>query len=416
MRRHLSSLTLRGRAFLAAGATAVACAIGFGQPALTRVGVLMMALPLLAALVVSRRRHDPEVARSVWPRLLRAGETARIDLTVSSDRKRADGALLIEDTVPYALGGRARFVLQGLGGAWERTVSYPVRSDLRGRYVIGPVVARLADPFGLVERRRPIGGTAQLTVTPRVVPLPSIPLAGGWQGAGEHRPQAFASGSAEDVSVREYRRGDDLRRVHWRSSARIGELMVRREEQPWEAHATVLLDNRRLAHRGQGPASSLEAAVIAAASVAVHLEQHGYAVQLCTADGIGGVAGADKAGALGAERALEHLAVLEMSHRATLDVGWSGEQARGGVVVAVLGGFLPDDTAALRRIRHDAGVALALVLDVGQWSPSREALGGDAAAPVTSLAWRATGLGPRDQLDAAWRELGRAPVRGGARG
>ncbi|GAA4095631.1 DUF58 domain-containing protein [Nocardioides kongjuensis] len=413
MRRHLSSLTLRGRAFVAAGATAVVCAVGFDQPALTRVGVLVLALPLLATFVVSRRKHDPTVARTVWPRLLRAGETARIDLTIASERKRSDGALLVEDTLPYALGGRARFVLQGLGGAWERTVSYPVRSDIRGRYVVGPVVARLADPFGLVERRRPIGGTAQLTVTPRVVPLPAVPLTGGWQGAGEHRPQAFASGSAEDVSVREYRRGDDLRRVHWRSSARIGELMVRREEQPWEAHATVLLDNRRLAHRGQGPASSLEAAVIAAASVAMHLEQHGYAVQLCTADGIGGGAAGDPT--LGAERALEHLAVVEMAHRSTLDVTWSGEQARGGVVVAVLGGFLPEDNAALRRIRHDAGAALALVLDVDQWSPSRAGLGAAAVAPVTSLAWRATALGPRDHLDVAWRELGRAPVRGGAR-
>ena len=412
MRRHLASLTLRGRAFLAAGATAVLCAVVFGQPALTRVGVLVMALPLLAALVVGRRRrHDPDVRRTVWPRLLRAGDTARIDLTITSDRRRADGVLLVEDNVPYALGGRARFVLQGLGGTWERTVSYPVRSDLRGSYVVGPVMAHLADPFGLVEQRRPIGGTAQLTVTPRVVPLPSIPLTGGWQGSGEHRPQAFASGSAEDVSVRDYRRGDDLRRVHWRSSARVGALMVRREEQPWEAHATVLLDNRLLAHRGHGPSSSFEAAVVAAASVVVHLEQHGYAVRLCTADGFGG-----DGPMMGAERALERLAVVELASRGTLDVGWSGEQARGGVVVAVLGGFLADDDAALRRIRHDAGVALALVLDVGEWAAERAALGAPATlAPVTALAWRAAALGPRDRLDAAWRELGRTPVRGGAR-
>ncbi len=406
----LSFLTLRGRAFLAAGGTAVVCAIAFGQPALTRVGILVLTLPLLASIVIARRRHDPSVSRVVWPRLLRAGESARIDLTIASDRRRSDGALLIEDTLPYALGGRARFVLHGLGGAWERTVSYPVRSDIRGRYVVGPVVARLADPFGLVEQRRSIGGTAQLTVTPRVLPLPPIPLRGGWQGAGEHRPQAFASGSAEDVSVREYRRGDDLRRVHWHSSARVGELMVRREEQPWEARATVVLDNRRLAHRGQGPASSLEAAVVIAASVVVHLEQHGYAVQLCTATG------PIHRGRSGAEQALEDLAVLEMTHGQNLDVSWSGDQARGGVVVAVLGGFLPDDTAALRRIRHDAGAALALVLDVDEWSPNRAGVGAAAAAaPVASLAWRAAGLGPRDQLDVAWRELGRAPARGGVR-
>ncbi|WP_278256180.1 hypothetical protein [Nocardioides convexus] len=216
LRSALSSLTLRGRAFLAAGVTAIACAIVFGQPALTRVGVLVLALPLVAALVVSRRRHDPVVSRTVWPRLVRAGEAARIDLSVASDRRRADGPLLIEDTLPYALGSRPRFVLQGLGQHWERTVTYPVRSDIRGRFGVGPLSVRITDPFGLVERRRDIGGTAELVVTPRVLPLPAIPLSGGWQGAGEHRPQAFASGSAEDVSVREYRRGDDLRRVHWR--------------------------------------------------------------------------------------------------------------------------------------------------------------------------------------------------------
>lgn len=403
----LSSLTLRGRAFVAAGLTAVACAVVFGQPALTRVGVLVLVLPLVAALVVGRRRHDPVVSRTVWPRLVRAGEAARIDLSVSSDRRRADGPLLIEDTLPYALGSRPRFVLQGLGQHWERTVTYPVRSDIRGRFAVGPLTVRITDPFGLVERRRDIGGTVELVVTPRVLPLPAIPLSGGWQGAGEHRPQAFASGSAEDVSVREYRRGDDLRRVHWRSSARVGDLMVRREEQPWEAHATVVLDNRAQTHRGQGPASSFESAIVAAASVVVHLEQHGYAVQLATATG---------AEADGADEVLRRLAVLDLTPRPTLDTTWSGDQARGGVVVAVLGAHAASDTHALRRIRHDAGAALAVVLDVQQWTAARISEGpGAAAAPLLSLGWRAAGVGPRDRLDAAWRDLGRAPSRAGVR-
>ncbi|KRC57025.1 hypothetical protein ASE19_02420 [Nocardioides sp. Root79] len=405
MRSALSSLTLRGRAFAAAGVTAIACAVVFGQAALTRVGVLVLALPLIAALVVARRRHDPVVSRTVWPRLLRAGESARIDLSISSERRRADGPLLVEDTLPYALGSRPRFVLQGLGQHWERTVTYPVRSDIRGRFAVGPLVVRITDPFGLVERRRQIGGTAELVVTPRVLPLPAIPLSGGWQGAGEHRPQAFASGSAEDVSVREYRRGDDLRRVHWRSSARTGELMVRLEEQPWEAHATVVIDNRTHAHRGQGPASSFESAVVAAASVIVHLEKHGYAVQLATANG---------AEAEGAEQSLRKLAVLGLTARPQLDTAWSGDQARGGVVVAVLGAHIAGDTTSLQRIRHDAGAALAVVLDVEQWSATRTSAGPAAAAtPLLAIGWRGVGIGPRDRLDGAWRDLGRAPSRGG---
>ena len=98
-------------------------------------------------------------------------------------------------------------------------------------------------------------------------PLPTIPLTGAWTGSGDNRPRAFATGSAEDVTVREYRRGDDLRRVHWRSSARTGELMVRREEQPWQSRATLFLDNRlerpprsrrRLVARGRGVRRGLD--------------------------------------------------------------------------------------------------------------------------------------------------------------
>ena len=112
--------------------------------------------------------------------------------------------------------------------------------------------------------------------------LPPIGMSGEWSGTGDDRPRAFAAGSAEDVTVREYRLGDDLRRVHWRSTARTGELMVRREEQPWQSRATVLLDSRLVAHEGSGPGSSLEWAVTAAASIAVHLARTGFAVRLLT--------------------------------------------------------------------------------------------------------------------------------------
>ena len=152
--------------------------------------------------------------------------------------------LLLEDHVPYVLGTRPRFVLEGIGHGWRHTVDYQVRSDVRGRFEIGPMSVRVSDPFGLVELGRTFRTTVPLTVTPRTVPLPQIPLGGAWTGSGDNRPRAFAIGSAEDVTVREYRRGDDLRRVHWRSSARVGELMVRREEQPWQSRATLFLDNR----------------------------------------------------------------------------------------------------------------------------------------------------------------------------
>ncbi len=409
MRDGLAGLTLRGRAFLAAGVTAICCAVLLGQPALTRIGCLVVALSLVAAFVVGRRRYALEVERSVQPRLVGAGQTARVDLVLANHGRSASGALMIEDHVPYALGSRPRVVVQGLARRWRQTVSYQVRSDVRGEFDIGPLTVRVADPFGLVEIRHTVPGTTPLVVTPRTVALPPIALAGGWTGAGEQRPQHFAAGSAEDVTVREYRRGDELRRVHWRSSARVGELMVRREEQPWEARATVLLDNRVRAHRGHGLASSFEYAVSAAASLVLHLDRHGYTVRLATATGTSPDAG-ESSSAL-----LERLAVLTTTQHATLDTSWAGEATRGGLVVAVLGGPEASDTLALRQLRHAAGTALAVVLDVDQWSGrTQRQAAPPMVSPVAGLGWRAVTVGPRDRLDTAWRDLGRASGRSAA--
>jgi uncharacterized protein (DUF58 family) len=406
MRDGMAGLTLRGRAFLAAGITAICCAVLLGQTTLTRIGVLVVALPLVSAFVIGRRRYALAATRSVHPRLVAAGQPARIDLELVNAGRSSAGAILVEDQVPYALGTRPRFVLQGIARQWQRRVSYQVRSDVRGRFEIGPLTIRIADPFGLIELRRMIPGIAPLVVTPRTVVLPRIPVMGGWSGSGEHRPQAFAAGSAEDVSVREYRRGDELRRVHWRSSARVGDLMVRREEQPWEARATVLLDNRMRAHRGQGLGSSFEFAVVAAASLVLHLDQHGYAVRLVLADG----SGADET----STAVLERLALVTTTQKAVIDTGWTGDQTRGGLVVAVLGGLEQNDSIALRQIRHDAGTALAMVLDVDQWSGRRAPGQAEPSPTVAGLGWRTVTLGPRDRLDSAWRDLGRASGRAAA--
>ena len=79
--------------------------------------------------------------------------------------------------------------------------------------------------------------------------------------------------------------GDELRRVHWRSTARYGELMVRREEQRWRNRALLLLDTRRISHYGTGMASSFEFAVSAAASVGVHVAREGLDGELITDEG-----------------------------------------------------------------------------------------------------------------------------------
>lgn len=413
MREALAGLTVRGRAFIAAGITAIVCAVVLGQPALSRVGVLVSTLPLVTAAVVGRSRYRLALVRTVTPQVVAAGQPARVTLSLTNEGRTPSGALLLEDHLPYVLGTRPRFVLEGIGHGWSREVTYQVRSDVRGRFEIGPMSVRVGDPFGMVELGRSFRTTVPLTVTPRIVPLPAIALGGAWTGSGDNRPRAFATGSAEDVTVREYRRGDDLRRVHWRSSARVGELMVRREEQPWQSRATLFLDNRLRAHRGQGIASSLEAAVSAAASIAVHLSQRGFTVRLVTAAGEETSSAWHYRGAdLNTGPLLESLAVVSPLHRAQLDTGWLGEVGHGGLTVAVFGALEPTDLPVVRRMQLHAGTAAAIAVDVDAWTR------GDVTASTTPAllaqqGWRAVTLGPRDRLDGVWQELGRSAARAG---
>ena len=408
MREALAALTVRGRAFLAAGITTVVAAIVVGHSSVVRIGVLVAVLPLLTAWWVGRSRYRLALVRTLSPQLVTAGQPATVELTVSNDSRTPTGVLLLEERLPYVLGTRPRFVLEGLGHGWRRHATYQVRSELRGQFEIGPMSVRVTDPFGFVELGRTFHATTRLTVTPRTIPLPSIPMGGAWTGSGDNRPRAFSTGSAEDVTVREYRRGDDLRRVHWRSSARTGELMVRREEQPWQSRATVFLDNRGTSHRGQGAASSLEGAVSAAASIAVHLTHHGYTVRLVTASGDSReTQWHSQAAEASTIPLLEALAVVQLDHSPVPDTQWLSEPGHGGLVVGVFGGLADTDLPFLRRLGHHASSTLALALDVDAWAPHLPVQPGrGATAHLTATGWRSVTVGPRDRLDASWQELG----------
>ncbi|MGE7433337.1 DUF58 domain-containing protein [Kitasatospora sp. NPDC001175] len=377
LRTGLQGLTTRGRSFLAAGITSVVCAYVFGQETLLQVGVLLAALPLCAAALLLRTRYRVAGGRRLSPHRATAGQEARVHLRLDNVSRVPTGLLLLEDQVPYVLGPRPRFVLDRVEPHGFREVSYRVRSDLRGRYPLGPLQLRVADPFGMCELIRSFVASDILTVVPQVQPLPPVRLAGESAGRGESNTHTLALAGDDDVIPREYRHGDDLRRVHWKSTARYGELMVRREEQPLRARATVLLDTREFAHRGSGPASSFEWAVGCAASVGVHLLELGYRTRLLTDTG-SSVAGAESSAATVGESAgllLDALAVVEHSDgggfsRAEDVLRFGGE----GLLVAVLGDLDEDQLTRLCKLRRRTGSAIAFVLAVETWSGLRAIL------------------------------------------
>ncbi|WP_329470364.1 DUF58 domain-containing protein [Streptomyces sp. NBC_01723] len=376
IRTALTGLTTRGRSFLAAGLAAAVCAYVLGQSDLLRVGLLLSVLPLVCATVLYRTRYRVAGSRRLSPERVPAGSEARVHLRVDNVSRMPTGLLMLQDRVPYVLGPRPRFVLDRVEPGGRREVSYRVRSDLRGRYPLGPLQLRLTDPFGLCELTRSFSTYDTLTVIPRVEALPPVRLSGEAKGYGEGRQRTLALAGDDDVIPRGYRYGDDLRRVHWRSTARYGELMVRREEQPQRARCTVLLDTRGLAYEGAGPDSPFEWAVSGAASVLVHMLERGFSVRLLTdtgnsvpGEGSDGFAGASQGTADAAGLMMDTLAVIDHSDGTSLSPAY--DLLRGGnegLLVAFFGDLDEEQATVAARMRQRSGGAVAFVLDSGAWA------------------------------------------------
>jgi uncharacterized protein (DUF58 family) len=393
MRRLLGALTVRGRSFVAAGAAAVICGLLIPEPDLVRIGALLMALPLLSAFGAGRARYRLSCTRTVMPPRLPAGETASLTIKMSNISKLRTGLLLAEDTVPYALGSRPRFIFEGIGGGGSRSFSYELGSDTRGRYLVGPLRVRVADSFGLVSITRAFSSTSTLTVTPRIVPLARPSVSGSWLGDSEQGRRSIAASGEDDVAPRDYRIGDSLRRVHWRSTARYGELMVRREEQYWRNTATLFLDTRRSAYS----TAMFELAVTAAASVGVHLAGEGFEARLVTDLGEVPAQGSFS------DTLLETLAVVKPSRGVGLETGIAELGTAGGQVIAVLGEASPDQVRELAGTRRGNAPAMALLLV----EEGARDMAATAAQILVGAGWQAAVVPDAARLPLAWRELHR---------
>ncbi|MFF5636776.1 DUF58 domain-containing protein [Streptomyces sp. NPDC012825] len=414
LRTALSGLTTRGRSFLAAGVAAAVCAYVLGQADLLRVGLLLAVLPLICVLVLHRTRYRVATSRLLTPQRVETGTEARVRLRMENVSKLPTGLLMLQDHVPYMLGSRPRFVLDRVEAGGRREVSYRVRSDLRGRFPLGPLQLRLSDPFGMCELTRSFSAYDDLTVVPRTEVLPPTGLFGETAGYGEGRQRTLALAGDDDVIPRAYRHGDDLRRVHWRSTARYGELMVRREEQPQRARCTVLLDTREVAYRGTGPDSAFEWAVSGTASALVHMLERGYTVRLLTdtgsavpgegSEGFGGSVQdpADSAGLM-----MDTLAVVDHSEGAGLSRASDVLRTGGdGLLVAFLGDLDEEQAALVARMRGRAGAAVAFVLDSGAWLTGGSVSGAveDRVRQLREAGWTALAVPPGARLADLWQQ------------
>jgi uncharacterized protein (DUF58 family) len=297
------------------------------------------------------------VVRTVEPRRLERGERASAVLVVRNDTAQRQPAFVATDRAgPTVVELPVPALAPGAGSEHR----YDIPTDRRGQLEVGPLTVERSDLLGFARSRTEAGDVLALWVVPRRHP---VRLAGGGRLRHHHEglvPDRPLRGATDLRAVREYVPGDELRHVHWRASARAGQLLVREYVDPVQAHCTVVLDTRP----EPLDAAAFEEAVEVAASVLWAAAAEGHRVELVVGQG----ADAAGSGADGGRAVLDRLAAVAQrpGHDLvrTLDVVRRGP--RGGWLVLVTGSADPAVFAALTALR--GGFAPITVFDLSGWA------------------------------------------------
>ena len=273
--------TLRGWALSGAGSALLLLWFGFGDPELLLAGALVLIAQVLSLVIVRLRRPEIEIGRRLGSADVHDGDTTTVTLIISNLANRSVASLTIEDNVNRL--GVATFEAAKMGKGETTTATYRLTCRPRGVYRVGPTAVHSSDPLGLAVFRTLTGPIDRIVVFPAVEDLSGYPTVRGQDPSMQaSRPKHTSQGGEDFYALREYQEGDDLRRVHWPSSAKTDDLLIRQLETPWRSRALVLLDTRSGVYASP---DAFERAVSGAASVVTHLIGSGFDTDLCAGDG-----------------------------------------------------------------------------------------------------------------------------------
>lgn len=382
-------LTRHGLALVVAAVAAIAVAWLLGLPELTVVATAGLVAAVLALAWVELRPPRLQLRRDARPARLSVGQACEIRLSSRNDGRRPTPVMTLVDQV--GSGGTARLVLPPLAPGARCQAAYSLPTPRRGLHHVGPLTIGVEDPFGLARRTHVDPLVIGVIVLPHTIALEGMPAAPGDEP--EHGTHALTSASAVDeefAGLRDYVPGDDVRRIHWPSTARRGAPVVRQFDVPWQRRTTVLVDQR-----GGPDDASFERAVSLAASVLELLARREELVRVVT------TAGSDSGFVPAAEHLddlMDALAVVEVDpprrNRPEPLLGTWSQLAleRTGRLITASAGLSDSDVAGLER--RTRGVGLHLLCPTAPSTPP-------IAAPATVVLHH----DGRRALDVRWREM-----------
>jgi uncharacterized protein (DUF58 family) len=379
-----------------------------GGPDLHVVAMGLLVLPGLAAVWLLRRHGEARVRRRLSATRVFPGTTVRVALDLHD--RSPGGIKLLEDRLPASFGRNTRAVVVGSGV--NRQMSYELLCRARGRYQIGPLRISRTDPFDLIRRGTDVPGTTELVVYPEVEDLRAVRTAAVGTGSGESVSRRLFRTGDEFYTIRGYQLGDDLRRIHWASTARMRRLMIRHDEAARRSSAVILIDSRSASVGGSK--SVFERAVSAAASVGVHLARSGFTLQLATPDGVPRV--------VSRADLLEALALATPSRTGSLIPALRevADRARNGAdVILVTHLPLPPEVNAMSRIHGGTRIAILLPPeDPAALAPGRQAelqaWMQSVRVSLETAGWDVIFLAPTGHLRDVWQLRGTS-IRAGVR-
>lgn len=334
-------LTRAGWGMLAAAVILFGAGWALAYPSIVLLGVAC-AVALVAAVVWVGFRPSIEVDRYVRPQRVSRGDPAMGVLSVTNTGRRRTSPLLARDWIGRRL---LDVPLPRLAPGDRKETTYLVPTDRRGVYRLGPLTLTRSDPLGLVRWTRGYGATDTVWVYPRphaIAPVPS----GHRRSLDGPATDTAPHGSITFNTLREYAMGDDLRHIHWRSSAHAGTLMVKQHVDVSLPHTTVVLETRDALYDGD----AFEDAVDAVASIVLASAGAAYPIRILTTSGlkVGGQARTDLA------RIFDHLTAIETAPRGQLvdAVDALNRERVGDTLVLVTGHVHPADLAVLNPLRR----------------------------------------------------------------